>query len=51
VTSQQLIGGVSGLSPDQMQTLFKGPYTEALKNLSRVGAKHPRTLMNSGGLW
>lgn len=50
MTEQRLRGGVSGLSPEQMRTLYASSYTEAHRQTSRVGAMHRRQLMNSGGL-
>jgi len=47
----ELVGGFSGLSSGQIQSIAKAPFTQHLDGVPIIGSKTPRTLVGASGAW
>lgn len=47
----ELVGGFSGLSSGQIQSIAKSPFTQHLDGVPIIGSKTPRTLVGASGAW
>lgn len=47
----ELVGGFSGLSSGQVQSIAKAPFTQHLDGVPILGSKTPRTLVGATGVW